>query len=935
MPTSLRTRLVLLFVVALLANFAATAFHFNQDREKGIRNATADLLAQTRLIGARQQAIRARAETILSDVTLRHPDLHPGDSDKDCASKLAAHIRGEASFDNLAVALPSGELVCSAVPRTGWVNFYDRDYFQRALTTNEIVASGLVQLYGGNEHLIAFAKSMRDDHGHVAAVAILTLDLAWLEQTLASVALPDGGRVMVVDDAGNVAVNLPDGEGYVGRNIAHTNLLKSLRGVPPGAGTFENVGPDGDLRLWASVALVDTASSPLYLALSVPREMVGAPALREAIIYLGVSTGLLLATLSLLLLGAGRFILRPLQALVRTAEQLSTGAIVARSGLPHDKSEFGTLAQALDGAAAAIAEREQWSTEAREQLAASEQRFRRLNELSSDWIWERDEQLRLTYVSPSYVALSGEPNESIVGQSLAEYLKNEDRVLSAQLLAHRPFRDIESARRRPDGTIFWRGLSGEPILDESGNFKGFRGTGRDISERKRHEEELQRQATTDALTGLPNRAVLDDRIEHAIDHANRSQHALAVVMLDLDEFKQINDAVGHEWGDSMLRLVAERLKACVRPEDTVARLGGDEFIVVLEDLADEESVRQVVVRLQEAIAEPAEIQGRVLHTSASIGIAVYPRDGADAAELLRNSDAAMYHAKSLGCGASHFFTQALTERAARHVALRDELEVALERAEFELYYQPIVDCNDGRIVGAEALLRWHCGGTLVAPGEFLDVAEDTGLIVPIGAWALRQACVQAQAWQVAGAASPYVAVNLSAHQFRDRRLFDQVVAALRASALPADRLVLELTESALMRDREAAAATLEEITALGVQLAIDDFGTRYSSLSYLKRFPVSKLKIDQSFVRDAPTDSDDAGIVRAVIELGRALDLCVVAEGVETDEQVALLKALGCDQMQGYRFAHPMPVRDFEALLRLNRVRPKTARSHSIPAVEP
>jgi len=556
----------------------------------------------------------------------------------------------------------------------------------------------------------------------------------------------------------------------------------------------------------------------------------------------------------------------------------------------------------------------------RAELIANEERFRRLNELSADWIWERDAERRLTYLSPSYFELTGGRLEDVLGKTPDEFTStSSDRHqhnYDALLRAKRPFRDYEYVRCDPDGQVRWRSISGEPVFDKTGQLTGYRGTGKNVSERKRYEEELLRQASHDSLTGLPNRAALTERIAQAIERSRRAGETVAVLLLDLDEFKHINDILGHEVGDTVLRQVAQRLLACVRAEDTVARLGGDEFVVVISEPAGPDSAHEIGSRILETLAQPAEVEGREVLISASIGVSVCPRDGSDAVVLISHADAAMYQAKLGGGNAIHFYTSELNERATRYVAVRGELHHALEANAFELHYQPIVDSREGSIVGAEALLRWHrADGELALPGEFIDVAEDTGLIVPIGAWVLRTACAQAMTWGIDGRGPLTISVNISARQFRDGNLVAMVRAALLDSGLSPQRLVLEITESTMMSDLDATTAALEQINALGVAVAIDDFGTGYSSLAYLKRFPVSELKVDRSFVRDAVNNADDATIVRAVVELAHALSVRVVAEGVETDDQIALLRGLGCDWMQGFKLGRPMPAADFAQLL--------------------
>ncbi len=605
--------------------------------------------------------------------------------------------------------------------------------------------------------------------------------------------------------------------------------------------------------------------------------------------------------------------------IAHSARDLAVGTLLAGAlGVLLGGLVFGTLMvlplRALRRVSAELARE-------RNELAANEERFRRLNELNVDWIWERDADRRLTYVSPSYFELTGGKLEDVLGKSPDEFSfgANGDAHpdnYDALLRANQAFRDFEYARLDPDGQTRWRSISGEPQYDGDGRLTGYRGTGKNVTERRSREEDLLRQASFDALTGLPNRNLLRDRLGHAIERSGRSGHPVALMMLDLDDFKIINDTLGHEFGDEVLCLFAERLLACVRPEDTVARLAGDEFVVLVAELGGEDQAQELASRIVESVGGAVEIRGRELLLSASVGVTIHPRDGADAAILLRNADAAMYQAKKRGGNAIHFFTPELNERAARYVAVRTEMHHALERAEFDLYFQPIVSCGDGRIVGAEALIRWRrADGAFVLPADFIDVAEDTGLIVPIGAWVLRTACTQAKAWQAAGYDTFPISVNLSARQFRHGDLVELVCETLAESGLAPEWLTLEITESTMMSDLLVSIATLKRIEAIGVEIAIDDFGTGYSSLAYLKQFPVRELKIDRSFVRDAVTSPDDATIVRAVIDLAHALDVRVVAEGVESDEHVALLREFGCDWMQGFRLGRPMPASEFETLL--------------------
>ena len=439
----------------------------------------------------------------------------------------------------------------------------------------------------------------------------------------------------------------------------------------------------------------------------------------------------------------------------------------------------------------------------------------------------------------------------------------------------------------------------------------------EIAERRIADERVVHMAHHDVLTGLPNRTLLTDRVEQAITRAERSDAKLAVLFLDLDRFKNVNDSLGHAIGDQLLRAVSTRLVSCLRAGDTAARLGGDEFIISLPDVNSGAEAALVAARILEELAKPFTVSGHQLPAAVSIGIALYPDDGDCAQTLLRNADTAMYHAKESGRANYQFFSEQMTERVSRRLSTETSLRRALERGELLLHYQPLIELATGRINGAEALARWpRQDGRLVSPADFIPIAEETGLIVPLGEWALREACLQAKAWQ---ALQPglRVAVNLSARQFKQQHLARMVERTLRETGLDPGLLELELTEGTLMHHVDDTVQTLAQIDEMGVRLAIDDFGTGYSSLSYLKRFPLHTLKIDRSFVQDLSVDPNDAAIVTAIIGMARGLGLSVTAEGVETEAQAVFLRSLSCDLAQGFHFARPMPATDLS--LRLAR----------------
>ncbi len=442
----------------------------------------------------------------------------------------------------------------------------------------------------------------------------------------------------------------------------------------------------------------------------------------------------------------------------------------------------------------------------------------------------------------------------------------------------------------------------------------------DIEERKQVERSIRHMAHHDSLTNLPNRALFRDRLTHAMAQADRYQQKLVVMFLDLDRFKAINDTLGHSVGDQLLRIAAERLRTCVRDCDTVARLGGDEFTVIVDDSEDSQTAAVVAQKIVDTFAQPFNLHGHEVFVTTSVGITVYPDDGEQVDNLLRNADTAMYRAKGCGRNNYQFYVADMNVRARERLMLENALRRALVRDEFMLYYQPRVDIYSGRVIGAEALLRWrHPEMGLIPPTEFVPILEETGMILPVGEWALREACRQNRAWQTMGLPPIRVAVNLSARQFVQKDLAGTVEQVLADSGLSSAYLELEITEELLLEHSHANTVTLNKLRDLGVHISIDDFGTGYSSLSYLKRLPINTLKIDKSFVRDITRDSDGAAIASAIIAMACSLRLNVLAEGVETDEQLSFLRAQGCNEIQGYSFSHPLSADDFEKLLRDGR----------------
>jgi diguanylate cyclase (GGDEF)-like protein/PAS domain S-box-containing protein len=566
-----------------------------------------------------------------------------------------------------------------------------------------------------------------------------------------------------------------------------------------------------------------------------------------------------------------------------------------------------------------ITERKRSETALRE----SEERFRSLTALSSDMFWEQDEQYRFTSVSGVDAGkITQTRADLIVGKKRWEqdYTNMSADAWAkhiATLDARQPFRDLELSRPDDSGKTVWITISGEPIFDSSGAFKGYRGVGKEISERKKDEERIQFLANHDALTSLPNRAMFSEVLNLAIQNGHRYKRGFAVLFIDLDRFKIINDTMGHDAGDKLLKEMSVRLSETVRSSDVVARLGGDEFVVLIQEVSEAKQVDAVARKILSALVEPMVMQGQECRVTASIGICMYPADAQDEKALMKNADIAMYRAKEDGKNTYKFYSEETNVHSFERMALETSLRRALERNEFFLHYQAKLDLHTKRITGVEALVRWqHPDLGMVPPMQFIPLAEETGLIVPIGKWVLNTACAQNVAWQREGLPPLCMAVNLSARQFADENLLEDIAAALKDAGLRPELLELELTESMVIQNTERAGKILAAIKKMGVRLAIDDFGVGYSSLTHLKRFPIDTLKVDRSFICDLPQDLEDKAICEAIIAMGKSLNLTVVAEGVETLEQQTFLQEHNCDEMQGFLFSKPIPGDQFAALLR-------------------
>lgn len=533
----------------------------------------------------------------------------------------------------------------------------------------------------------------------------------------------------------------------------------------------------------------------------------------------------------------------------------------------------------------------------------------------------------IVFANDAFCRMTGHALEEVLGRDFSFLLSQHhdqqeiDAVCSA--LANNNEANLVLRKCHRDGAEMWSKLLISPVPDETDRIAYFIGVQTDITEHKRDEERLAHQSTHDALTGLPNRNLLKDRLQQAIAQTDRSNNSVALLFLDLDHFKLINDSLGHAAGDRMLLDMAERLRACVREGDTVSRHGGDEFVLVLREIDQSHHVAAICEKIFQTIAEPFFIQGHSFHVTCSIGIALYPQDGQDPATLFKYADMALYQAKDQGRNHYQFFSREMNERMQERVTLDEALRSAIANDELLLHYQPLVSLSTGQLVGLETLVRWqHPEFGMVSPVRFIPIAEESALIASIGEWVLRKACQDMRAWIDIGLTGFQVAVNVSPRQFRDPRLADRIEQVLAEYLIEPGMLSLEITETVLMQDTASSEATLQQLKGLGVDLALDDFGTGYSSLSYLKRFPFDRVKIDRSFVRDIITDADDAAISKAIISMAHSLGIRVVAEGVETEAQCQFLRRHRCDEMQGYYYSRPLPPKEITRLLAEKRQLP-------------
>jgi diguanylate cyclase (GGDEF)-like protein/PAS domain S-box-containing protein len=755
------------------------------------------------------------------------------------------------------------------------VSIDDRNHLRALLDHRDGVPMYSEVIRTGRQGLetVALVRGLRDRQGNFAGMVSALLDLEHLRRTLDSIDVgPDGVIAIRRSDDLKLVLRQPPGRGVVNQGLQPGLPLTLALSGSQAAGVLDTTAPlDGKPRILAFRRL---AEDPFIVLVGVARDQV----LQSWRIRAG---GAGVASLVLLLVVG-----------------------VQRAHL------------------AAVRRQE---ASARQRQADAEQRLRLLAEVfehSGEAILVTDADNRIVSVNRAFTRMTGYTLEEIQGQN--------PRILSAGRSSAEEFRAMWQAirtqgswqgeiwDRRKDGSCYPKLLTISTLRDERGQVTHHIGSFTDISERKAAEQQIRHMAHHDALTGLPNRFNLHHRLEQALAAARRDCRQVAVMFIDLDHFKKINDTLGHPVGDALLIQVARQLRACVRDSDVVARLGGDEFVVVMTDIAEAamQAVPAMARKIGRQLSMPYRIAGQELHVTPSIGIALFPADGGDVDALMKNADTAMYHAKAQGRHNFQFFTAALNEAAAERLQMEGALRQAIERHEFVLHFQPQVSRAGDRVSGVEALVRWqHPQLGLVPPDKFIPLAEETGLIEPLGDWVLDEACRQLRALRDRGLGDLRMAVNLSGHQLRQGSLATRLQWLAKAYGFRPGDLELEITESVTMESPDTTVAMLREFRTLGVELAIDDFGTGYSSLSRLKLLPIQRIKLDRSFVRDIETDPNDAAICKATIALAHSLGLELVAEGVENEVQLEYLRALGCDHIQGYYYSRPLPVEELVSYL--------------------
>jgi diguanylate cyclase (GGDEF)-like protein len=841
-----------------------------------------------------------------------------------CSNFLSDVLAKNPQFTGILTIGPDGSLICDSL-RTGRVlDLRDRDYFKQALNSQSTVMEPVFGRLTGSA-VLQIAHPARDETGRLRFVLLASLDLNKLMNAQVE-NLPQGLEVMLVDRKGMVLTrsSARSSAAEPGASIAASDLFRFAAENP--AGTRELVGIGGETEVWAAADTLTVGGANLHVLVGRSKaELTAAPnrRLAEDMAILGVLSILLFTGAWLL----AEFAIRSqISRIVTMAQRLGAGDLAVRILPPYPKGELGGLMTVLNNTAASLERQTQDIEDLNARLSQS-QRLEALERHRLDVAVNNipqglvmyDAAERLVFCNRRYIEMFGvspdvaKPGcrfrDSIAHRKMTGSFAGNVDEYCANILRNVALGEITC------NTVEASGGRSIQIVNQPLASGGWIATMEDVTERKRSDARIAHLAHYDALTDLPNRVLFRERLGDGLRTIEAGKQ-LAVFYIDIDEFKKVNDTLGHSIGDELLKAVAGRLRGCLAEADLVARLGGDEFAIIQAAVERPSDTMDLIERIYQALREPYDCLGHLLTTDASIGIALAPQDSTELDQLLKNADMAMYEAKAEGRRTYRFFEPGIDERVKALRTLELDLREAIADGGFELHYQPLVNLADNRVTGCEALLRWrHPQRGMISPAEFIPVAEETGMIDALGEWVLSTACAEAATWPD----EIGVSVNVSPVQFRSQAFALKVALALAASGLPARRLELEITEAVLIRDDEAALAMLHQLRKLGVRIALDDFGTGYSSLSYLQRFPFDKIKIDGCFIKDVAEPDGSASIVQAVVNIAAARHMTTTAEGVETEQQLAILRKLGCTEMQGYLFSPAIPGADIVSLLQSHR----------------
>ena len=909
---SIRARFLLLILFATLIPALVAGIQFLERRDTEISGASEDLAASVQEIALDLKDI-VRATAQLHYGLARAPELDTRDQAA-CSAFLADVLNEYPQYTGILTIKPSGDLFCDSLRSGRTMNLADRRYFQNALNARNPLAveAAFGRLTGTAVLQIAYAA--RDKMGELKFILLASLDLDKTMQSRSRTLPRKNAVIALVDNKGTVFTWHPDTEKLRGRSIADSPLFRFAREQTAGA-VREDLEFGGVSRIWAVSTLPEFPEVGLHVVVGVSKQDLLAAANRNLVQALAI-----LLAVWLLVFGGAWVLARGVMdrglaeemRIRELNEQLEQRVLERTARLESANQELNRE----------IAERSRAEAELRIAAIAFD---------SQEGMMVTDAHGVILRVNRAFVEETGYSAEDVVGRKRTMLTSGREDAALDDAMWETVQRcgawQGEVWDRRKNGEVYPVWLTISAVKGQGGLVTHYVATHIDITQRKAVEDQLHKLAFYDPLTQLPNRRLLLDRLGHVLAGSTRSRNQGAIMFIDLDNFKALNDTQGHDVGDRLLAEVAQRLKSSVRQGDTVARLGGDEFVVMVQDLAADSMVVAQVEAVAEKILAALDCPYRLVfdaelgrrnalnyHCTASIGITLFGAHSTNVDELLKQADLAMYQAKDSGRNAIRFFDPEMQAAITSRVALEADLREAVEAGQFQLYYQPQVVGESHRLTGVEALLRWHHSRRgMVPPSEFIPLAEETGLILPLGQWVLETACAQLATWaSQPEMAQLTVAVNVSAHQIRQADFVDQVLAVLADAGANPQRLKLELTESLLVSNVEDIIAKMTLLKSRGVGFSLDDFGTGYSSLSYLKRLPLDQLKIDQSFVNEVLTDANDAAIAKMIVALAESLGLAVIAEGVETEEQRNFLAESGCHAYQGYLFSKPLPLAGFE-----------------------